>query len=250
MRLGNKVALISGGARGQGAAEARLFAKEGSKVVIGDILEDEGRQVEAEINELGGECVFVNLNVTSADAWRNAVDTAVNRFGKLDILVNNAGIFKLATVEETSAELWDEIMDINAKGVFLGTKCAIPEMRKAGGGSIINISSVAGLIGSYNAAAYGASKGAVRLFTKATAIQYAKEGIRANSIHPGVIETPMTESNLLGDEEARRFSIARHPLGRVGQPEDVAYGALFLASDESSFMTGSELVIDGGLTAR
>ena len=250
MRLENKVALISGGARGQGAAEARLFAKEGSKVVIGDILEDEGRQVEAEINELGGECVFVNLDVTSADAWQNAVDTAVNRFGKLDVLVNNAGIFKLATVEETSPELWDEIMDINAKGVFLGTKCAIPEMRKAGGGSIINISSVAGLIGSYNSAAYGASKGAVRLFTKATAIQYAKEGIRANSIHPGVIETPMTESNLLGDEEARRFSIARHPLGRVGQPEDVAYGALFLASDESSFMTGSELVIDGGLTAR
>ena len=250
MRLEYKVALISGGARGQGAAEARLFAKEGSKVVIGDILEDEGRQVEAEINELGGDCIFVNLDVTSADAWQNAVDTAVNRFGKLDVLVNNAGIFKLATVEETSAELWDEIMDINAKGVFLGTKCAIPEMRKAGGGSIINISSVAGLIGSSNSAAYGASKGAVRLFTKATAIQYAKEGIRANSIHPGVIETPMTESNLLGDEEARRVSIARHPLGRVGQPEDVAYGALFLASDESSFMTGSELVIDGGLTAR
>ena len=250
MRLEYKVALISGGARGQGAAEARLFAREGSKVVIGDILEDEGRQVEAEINELGGECIFVNLDVTSADAWQNAVDTAVNRFGKLDVLVNNAGIFKLATVEETSAELWDEIMDINAKGVFLGTKCAIPEMRKAGGGSIINISSVAGLIGSSNSAAYGASKGAVRLFTKATAIQYAKEGIRANSIHPGVIETPMTESNLLGDEEARRVSIARHPLGRVGQPEDVAYGALFLASDESSFMTGSELVIDGGLTAQ
>ena len=250
MRLENKVALISGGARGQGAAEARLFAKEGSKVVIGDVLEDEGRQVEAEINELGGECVFVSLDVTSEDAWQNAVDTAVNRFGKLDILVNNAGIFKLATVEETSSELWDEIMDINAKGVFLGTKCAIPQMRKVGGGSIINISSVAGLIGSYNSAAYGASKGAVRLFTKATAIQYAKEGIRANSIHPGVIETPMTESNLLGDEEARQFSISRHPLGRVGQPEDVAYGALFLASDESSFMTGSELVIDGGLTAR
>ncbi|MCH8745048.1 MAG: SDR family NAD(P)-dependent oxidoreductase, partial [Chloroflexi bacterium] len=138
MRLEYKVALISGGARGQGAAEARLFAKEGSKVVIGDILEDEGRKVEAEINELGGECVFVNLDVTSADAWQNAVDTAVNRFGKLDVLVNNAGIFKLATVEETSAELWDEIMDINAKGVFLGTKCAIPKMRKAGSGSIIN----------------------------------------------------------------------------------------------------------------
>ena len=141
-------------------------------------------------------------------------------------------------------------MVVNPKGVFLSTKAAIPEMRRAGGGSIINISSIYGLVGSDGGSAYHASKGAVRLFTKATAIQYAKEGIRANSIHPGVIETPMTESNLLGDEEARRFSIARHPLGRVGQPEDVAYGALFLASDESSFMTGSELVIDGCLTAR
>ena len=146
--------------------------------------------------------------------------------------------------------MWDEIMDVNVKGVFLGTKCVIPEMRKAGGGSIVNISSVAGLIGSHYSAAYGASKGAVRLLTKSTAIQYAKENIRANSIHPGVIETPMTAPNLLVDEQARQSTIARHPLGRLGQPEDVAYGALFLASDESSFMTGSELVIDGGLTAQ
>ncbi len=250
MRLEGKVALISGGARGQGAVEARLFAGEGAKVVIGDILEDEGRQLEAEINELGGSCVFVNLDVTSEDDWQNAVNIAVERFGKLDVLVNNAGIFRLGLVEETSTELWDEIMDINSKGVFLGTKAAIPEMRKAGGGSIVNISSVAGLIGSHYSAAYTASKGAVRLLTKSTAVQYAKEGIRANSIHPGVIETPMTAGNLLADEEARQRTIARHPLGRYGQPEDVAYGALFLASDESSFMTGSELVIDGGLTAQ
>jgi NAD(P)-dependent dehydrogenase (short-subunit alcohol dehydrogenase family) len=178
------------------------------------------------------------------------VATTVARFGKLDVLVNNAGIFKLGRVEETTPELWDEIMDINSKGVFLGTKCAIPEMRNAGGGSIINISSVAGLVGTQYSAAYGASKGAVRLLTKSTATAYAREGIRANSIHPGVIETPMTTPNLLSNEEARQRSIARHPLGRVGQPEDVAYGALFLASDESSFMTGSELVIDGGLSAQ
>ena len=250
MRLENKVALISGGARGQGAAEARLFAREGARVVIGDILEEEGHQVEAEINELVGECLFVRLDVTSESDWVQAVAAAAGRFGKLDILVNNAGIFKLGSVEDTSEALWDEIMDINSKGVFLGTKAAIPEMRKAGGGSIINISSVAGLIGTAYSAAYGASKGAVRLLTKSTAIQYAREGIRANSIHPGVIDTPMTAPNLLADETSRQRSTARHPLGRLGQAEDVAYGALFLASDESSFMTGSELVIDGGLTAQ
>jgi cyclopentanol dehydrogenase len=139
MRLENKVALISGGARGQGAAEARLFAREGARVVIGDILEEEGRKVEAEINESGGECLFVRLDVTSEESWQRAVDATVARFGKLDVLVNNAGIFKLGLVEETSQELWDEIMEINARGVFLGTKYALPEMRKAGGGSIVNI---------------------------------------------------------------------------------------------------------------
>ena len=176
MRLETKVALISGGARGQGAAEARMFAREGAKVVIADILDEDGRKVEAEINELGGQCVYVHLDVTSETEWRDAVASAVGRFGKLNILVNNAGIFKQATVEDTSETLWDEIMDINAKGVFLGTRAAIPEMRRAGGGSIINISSVAGLIGSAYSGAYGSSKGAVRLFTKATAIQYALGG--------------------------------------------------------------------------
>ena len=176
MRLENKVALISGGSRGQGAAEARLFSSEGCKVVIADVLEDEGRQLEAEINETGGECVFVKLDVTSEDEWAAAVNTAVERFGKLDILVNNAGIYRQVGIEDTTEELWDNIFDINAKGVFLGTKAAIPELRKAGGGSIINISSVAGLVGSWRAPAYGATKGAVRLFTKSTAIQYAAEG--------------------------------------------------------------------------
>ena len=231
-----------------GAVEAKLFAKEGAKVIIGDMLEDEGRKIEAEINEAGGECVFVALDVSDEDAWKRAVTEAVSRYGKLDILVNNAGIYRGHNVEDTSADEWDLIMDINAKGVFLGTKFAIPAMRDAGGGSIVNISSVAGLTGSKLTSAYNASKGAVRLLTKSTAIQYASEGIRANSVHPGTIETPMTEG-LLADDAIRKNRMDRTPIGRLGKPEDVAYGALFLASDESSFMTGSELVIDGGRTA-
>ena len=254
-RLDGKVALISGGARGQGAVEARLFAREGAKVAIGDILEAEGLQVEAEINESGGECLFVRLDVTSAEDWLRAVESTVARFGKLDVLVNNAGIGsprgpdgQRASIENLTEEQWDRVMDVNAKGVFLGTKYAIPEMRKAGGGSIINISSIAGLVGG-TTTAYGASKGAVRIFTKATAIQYAKDGIRANSVHPGVIETDMT-ADMLADEAGRRANLARHPIGRLGTAEDVAYGVLYLAADESSFVTGSELVIDGGLTAQ
>jgi len=250
MRLANKVALITGGARGQGAVEAKLFATEGAYVVICDILDEEGKRIETEINNTGGSSLFAHLDVTDESEWQNVIATTLNSFGKLDILVNNAGIYKWAQVEETTSELWDQTMDINAKGVFLGTKHAIPAMRNSGGGSIVNISSVAGLIGSANAAAYGASKGAVRLLTKSTAIQYAKDGIRANSVHPGIIDTPMTTPNLLATQEARDRSASRHPLGRVGTSEDVAYGVLFLASDESSFMTGSELVIDGGLTAQ
>ena len=249
MRLENKVALISGGARGMGAAEARLFASEGAKVVIGDVLEEEGRQTEAQINEAGGDCLFVRLDVTNEANWQEAVATTVARFGKLDILVNNAGIFRTERVEETSAELWDQVMEVNAKGVFLGTKHAIPEMRKAGGGSIINISSGLGLVGSAGSAAYGASKGAVRLFTKSAAIQYAQDGIRVNSVHPGIIETPMT-AEMLAEQSTRQERLARYPLGRFGRPDDIAYGVLFLASDESSFMTGSELVIDGGSSAQ
>jgi NAD(P)-dependent dehydrogenase (short-subunit alcohol dehydrogenase family) len=231
-----------------GAVEAKLFAEEGAKVIIGDMLEDEGRKVEAEINEAGGECVFVLLDVSSEEAWKNAVNEAVSRYGKLDILVNNAGIYRAHNVEETTADEWDLVMDINAKGVFLGTKHAIPAMRDAGGGSIVNISSVAGLVGNRETTAYTASKGAVRLLTKSTAIQYASDGIRANSVHPGTIETPMTEG-LLAEEGKRAERMDRTPLKRLGRSEDVAYGVLFLASDEASFMTGSELVIDGGRTA-
>ena len=248
MRLENKVALISGGARGMGAVEAHLFSKEGAKVVIGDVLEDEGRRTEAEINESGGECVFVRLDVTSEESWQSAVGEAVNRFGKLDILVNNAGIYRTNNVAETSSAEWDQVMEINAKGVFLGTKAAIPAMRDNGSGSIVNISSVAGLVGNLMSSAYTASKGAVRLLTKSTAIQYARDGIRCNSVHPGTIVTQMTEG-MLADEAYRQDRINRTPMGRLGTAEDVAYGVLFLASDEASFMTGSELVIDGGRTA-
>jgi NAD(P)-dependent dehydrogenase (short-subunit alcohol dehydrogenase family) len=255
MRLEGKVALISGGARGQGAVEARLFAQEGAQVVIGDLLEDEGKQVEAEINTSGGECLFVRLDVTSEDDWQEAIAAAVARFGKLNVLVNNAGIGSTRTpdgesiaIDQLTESQWDRVLDVNAKGVFLGTKVAIPVMRQAGGGSIVNISSIAGLVGGQTTA-YGASKGAVRLFTKATATQYARDGIRANSVHPGVIETAMTD-RMLSTEAGRQSAMARHPLGRLGRAEDVAYGVLYLASDESSFVTGSELVIDGGLTAQ
>jgi cyclopentanol dehydrogenase len=232
-----------------GAAEAKLFATEGAKVAIGDILEREGKRVEAEINETGGEAMFVRLDVTMESEWRSAIAATVRRFGKLDVLVNNAGVAVRGKVEETSEEQWNRAMDINAKGVFLGTKVAIFEMRRAGGGSIVNISSVAGIVGSPVLSAYNASKGAVRLLTKATAIQYAKDGIRCNSVHPGPIATPMNEYQR-ADPKLLESNLSRVPMARYGQPEEVAYGVLYLASDESSYVTGSELVIDGGLTAQ
>ena len=248
-RLDGKVAIISGGARGQGATEVRFLTREGAKVVFGDILDEEGMKVEAEIRELGGEATYVHLDVTDEAQWQAAVQTAEERYGKLDILVNNAGILIRKGLEETTVEDWERIMDINAKGVFLGSKAAIPAMRRAGGGSIVNISSTAGLVGSPNGSpSYTATKGAVRLLTKATAIQYAGENIRCNSVHPGPIDTPMIQDTL-NDPSRFEQRMQRLPLGRVGTTEDIAYGVLYLASDESSFVTGSELVIDGGTTA-
>ena len=239
-----------------GAAEARMFAREGARVVIGDVLDTEGRQVEAEISEAGGECLFVHLDVTLESEWQRAVEAAASRFGKLDVLVNNAGIgsynplLGAVEAEHITVDEWDLLMDVNAKGVFLGTKAAIPEMRKAGGGSIVNISSISGMVGQdYVNGAYNASKGAVRIFTKSAAIQYAKEGIRVNSVHPGPIDTAMAEYRLT-DPKLQRQAEAQTPMGRTAHPDEVAYGVLFLASDESSFMTGSELVIDGGQTAQ
>ena len=250
MRLEGKVALISGGARGQGAVEAKLFAREGAKVVFGDILDESGRQVEAEIHEAGGEATYVHLDVTREDDWRTAVNTAIDRYGKLDILVNNAGILIRKGIEDTTEEDWDRIMGVNAKGAFLGTKHSIPAMRQAGGGSIVNISSTAGLVASPSgSASYTASKGAVRLLTKSTAIQYAKEGIRCNSIHPGPIDTDMIQETLT-DSAKLEERMQRLPMGRVGTADEIAYGVLYLASEEASFVTGSELVIDGGTTAQ
>lgn len=247
-RLQGKAGLISGGARGLGAATARLFAKEGAAVAIGDILEQEGLKLAAEITEMGGDAFFVRLDVTSEEDWAHAVQAVVSRSGKLDMLVNNAGIYQRTTVEETDSEGWDRVMEVNAKGAFLGTKAAIPAMRKAGGGSVVNISSTSGLLGTAISTAYPASKGAVRLLTKSTAIQYAKEGIRANSVHPAGITTDMLPE-VLTTPEQRQERLASMPLGRFATPEEIAYGVLFLASDESSFITGSELVIDGGKTA-
>ena len=250
MRLESKVALVSGGARGIGAAITKILAQEGAKVVIGDVLEDAGQKTAAEINDAGGECVFVRLDVTSEAAWNSAVGEAVSRFGKLDILVNNAGVTSRGMIENISVDDWTRVMDVNIKGGFLGTKASIPLMRANGGGSIVNISSGAAIAPQPNTSgAYSASKGAVRIFTKSTAIQYAGENIRCNSVHPGPVETDMLNLSREDDTELATMK-ARVPLGRFGSAEDIAYGVLYLASDESSFVTGSELVIDGGRTAQ
>ena len=249
MRLEGKVALISGAARGMGAEEARIFAREGAKVVIGDISEDEGKAVEAQISETGGQAVFVRLDVTRESDWTNAVDEAVSRFGKLDILVNNAGISSRAFTDDTGIDAWDKIMEVNSKGVFLGTRAAVPKMLEAGGGSIVNISSIMGLVGSAGGhPAYNASKGAVRIFSKAMAVRHGKDNIRVNSVHPGFM--PPMASGIAYDQEQRRGSLEQTPLGREGRIEEVANAVLFLASDEASYITGAELAVDGGFTAK
>jgi cyclopentanol dehydrogenase len=250
-KLDGKVALISGGARGQGAVEAKTFAREGAKVVFGDIRDAEGKQVEADIRASGGEAVYVHLDVTSEEDWRHAVAEAVSRYGKLNILINNAGIvIPRVPIEERSVEEWDRVMAVNARGVFLGTKCAIPAMRRAGGGSIVNISSIAGIGQSlHQEPAYAASKGAVRIFTKVTASQYAHEKIRCNSVHPGPIDTDMLHQ-AMSDPEILQRRLTRVPLGRMGAVDEVVAGVLFLASDDASYVTGSELVIDGGALAQ
>ncbi|MEC8855774.1 MAG: glucose 1-dehydrogenase [Chloroflexota bacterium] len=249
MRLEGKVALISGGARGMGAEEARIFAREGAKVIIGDILEGEGKAVKAQIAEAGGQALFVRLDVTEESDWTNAVNQAVSRFGKLDILVNNAGISSRAFTDDTAIDAWDKIMEVNSKGVFLGTRAAVPKMLEAGGGSIINISSIMGLVGSAGGhPAYNASKGAVRIFSKAMAVRHGKDDIRVNSVHPGFM--PPMASGIAYDQEQRRGSLEQTPLGREGRIEEVANAVLFLASDEASYITGAELAVDGGFTAK
>jgi NAD(P)-dependent dehydrogenase (short-subunit alcohol dehydrogenase family) len=246
MRLSGKVALISGGASGMGRSEAVIFAKEGAKVVVADVLEAEGRKV---ADSLGGAGRFVRLDVTSEAAWQEGVAAALSHFGKLDILVNNAGISGSFDPDTLSTSAWDRLMDVNAKGVFLGMKHAIPLMEKAGGGAIVNISSVSGFVGQNGIhMAYNASKGAVRLMTKSAAVQYARKGIRVNSVHPGVLPA-MRSSKATADPAFREKMLAGVPMRREGRVEEVAYAVLFLASDEASYITGTELVVDGGWLA-
>jgi 3alpha(or 20beta)-hydroxysteroid dehydrogenase len=250
-RLDGKVALISGGARGQGAAEAETFVREGARVVFGDVRDDEGKKVEAAIRAAGGDAVYVHLDVTSEADWQNAVQTALARHGRLDVLINNAAIvIPRVPIEERTAEEWDRVMAVNAKGVFLGTKHAIPAMRRSGGGSIVNISSIAGIGQSlHQEPAYAASKGAIRIFSKVTASQHARDRIRCNSVHPGPVDTEMFHS-AFRDRESMERRLQRVPLGRTGTVAEIVSAVLYLASDESSYMTGSEVVIDGGALAQ
>ena len=247
-RLEGKVALITGATGGQGNAEVKLFCQEGAKVVFGDLDDAKGKVLEEEIRNSGGETTYVHLDVTSESDWQKAVSKSVETYGQLDILVNNAGIFLRKTLEETSESEWDFVQNVNSKGVFLGAKSVISAMKKSGGGSIVNISSIAGLIGTAMASAYGASKGSVRLLTKSIAVQYGSDGIRCNSVHPGIIGETGMGDNLI--EKLGGDYLSDVPLGRFGIPKEIAMGVLYLASDESSYVTGSELVIDGGMVAK
>ena len=250
MRMTGKVALVSGAAGGMGAATARLFAAEGAKaVVVADILDQEGKEVVAEIAKAGGHASYVHLDVTDEAQWKAAVEGTVAAHGKLDVLVNNAGISGSAETDLYDTAAWNRLMGINATGVFLGMKYATAAMKQAGGGSIVNLSSISGIVGQgYIHVGYNASKGAVRLITKAGAAQHGKHGIRVNSVHPGLMP-PMRTSGRTADPAMRAKTLKGVPMGRAGEVDEVARAILFLASDESSYVTGAELVVDGGWTA-
>jgi NAD(P)-dependent dehydrogenase (short-subunit alcohol dehydrogenase family) len=249
MRLAGKVALISGAASGMGQSEATIFAKEGARVIVADVLEAEGKQVADKIVSGGGQARFVKLDVTSDAEWDAATKAAVSAFGKLDVLVNNAGISGTYDPDMLSSAAWDKVMAVNAKGVFLGMKYAIPLMKQAGGGAIVNISSISGFVGQDGVhMAYNASKGAVRIMTKTAAVQFASDNIRVNSVHPGFMP-PMRTSKTSADPTWRAKMLASVPMKRAGRVEEVAHAVLFLASDEASYITGTELVVDGGYLA-
>ncbi|MSP97072.1 MAG: glucose 1-dehydrogenase [Betaproteobacteria bacterium] len=252
-RLPGKVAIVTGGASGIGEATSRLFARNGAKVVIADIQDERGKMVAGEIVNAGGEAVFMHLDVANEAAWERVIGDTVQRYGRLDVLVNNAGMSgpkARERVEQVQRENWDAVMAVNATSVALSMKHAIPQMQRAGGGSIINISSIYGIVGSLaGGAVYHASKGAVRTLSKLAAVQYAACKIRVNSVHPGFVDSPMT-AELHSSPGVREERVSLTPIGRIGTPEDIAWGNLYLASDESSFVTGAEFVIDGGMTAR
>jgi NAD(P)-dependent dehydrogenase (short-subunit alcohol dehydrogenase family) len=249
MRLEGKVAIVSGAASGMGAATARRFAKEGAKVVVADMLDDDGRKVAAEIVAANGAAAFMTLDVTNEADWKRVVDDTVAMYGKLDILVNNAGISGSAVKDLLDTEAWDKLMAVNGRGVFLGTKHAVLAMKKSGGGSIVNLSSISGNTGqTMTHMGYNASKGAVRTLTKSTAAQFGADGIRANSVHPGLMP-PMRTSGATADPEVRAKMLKGVPLRRAGEVDEVANAILFLASDEASYITGAELYVDGGYLA-
>ncbi|WP_328687130.1 SDR family oxidoreductase [Streptomyces caniferus] len=247
-RLQGKVALITGATGGIGAATAALFAREGARLVLTDVDRRPLAELGERIEKHGGEVVTAVLDVTSAQAWDTVITTVHRYFGRLDVLVNIAGIVDWPGIEDTDETSWDRVIDVNQKGTWLGMKAAMPLLRASGNGSVINTSSVLGLVGGGGAAAYTASKGAVRLLTKTAAVEYARENVRVNSVHPGVIATPMIRA-LLDEQGDRQPDIVRTPMARAGRADEVAPAMLFLASDESSFVTGSEVVVDGGLTA-
>ena len=247
MRLKDKVAIISGGAHGMGECEARLFAREGAAVVIADVLPREGEAVAADICASQGRALFVRTDVTSESDWQRAIERAVAEFGRLDILVNNAGISGSSVGDHDSLAGWQKLLAINATGVFLGTKLAAQAMARTGGGAIVNISSIMGIVASADGhPGYAASKAAVRNYTKAAACRYGPQGVRVNSVHPGYLPPMLNATNAGG----RQAKIAQTPLRRLGEPIDVAYGVLYLASDEASFVSGAELTIDGGYIAQ
>jgi cyclopentanol dehydrogenase len=249
MRLLDKVALVTGGGGDIGGAQALLFAAERARVVVTDVAEEAGQRVASEIAEAGGSALFVRLDVSSESDWEAAVRACVDRFGGVDVLVNNAGIYQTEPIEQTALDDWERVMSVNIGGAFLGTKAVIPSMRARGGGAIVNVASTTALVGSKRSSAYGASKAALLSLARHTAIQHAADGIRANTLVPGPVETEMIAENL-ATPEGKAASVARVPLGRLAAPTEIAYAALYLASDASSYVTGSHLVVDGGLTAQ